>query len=60
MLNCASHKAGCPPSQWLPDPAAEVALPFSVSGSDRTRTCAPKQDRLLPLRDSTAAALLVS
>ena len=55
MLNCASHKAGCPPSQWLPDPAAEVALPFSVSGSDRTRTCAPKQDR-----DSTAAALLVS
>ena len=38
----------------------ELALPFSVSGSDRTGTCPAKQDRLLPLRDSTAAALLVA
>ena len=51
-----------PPSQCPPDPAAdsELALPFSVSGSDRTGTCPAKQDRLLPLRDSTAAALLVA
>jgi hypothetical protein len=52
------------PSQWLPDSAAdsELALPFSVtvSGSDRTGTCPAKQDRLLPLRDSTAAARLVA
>ena len=52
------------PSLWLPDSAAdsELALPFSVtvSSSDRTGNCPAKQDRLLPLRDSTAAALLVS